>query len=57
MLPCAQVVLTIHQPNSLITSKFDDLMMLGAGRLLYHGPWKDAVDFFAGAGYVRTSAI
>lgn len=45
------VVVTIHQPNSLITSKFDDFMLLAAGKLVYGGPWDDAVDFFSLAGY------
>ncbi|GAB4821715.1 hypothetical protein N2152v2_008761 [Parachlorella kessleri] len=45
------VVVTIHQPNSLITSLFDDFMLLGAGKLLYYGPWENAVEFFSNAGY------
>ena len=47
-----QVVATLHQPNSLMTSKFDDFMLLGAGRVVYGGPWENAVDFFADCGLV-----
>jgi len=45
------VVLTIHQPNSLITSKFVDFMLLSDGKLVYGGPWSDSVDFFKRAGF------
>lgn len=44
------VVLTIHQPNSLITSKFDDFLLLASGRCVYFGPWEGAVPFFAAVG-------
>ncbi|EFN53222.1 hypothetical protein CHLNCDRAFT_137099 [Chlorella variabilis] len=41
---------TIHQPNSLITSKFDDFLLLHAGSTAYFGLWTGAVDHFAAAG-------
>ena len=44
------IVLTIHQPNSLITSKFDDFMLLAGGELVYFGKWQDAVPFFDAGG-------
>ena len=44
------VVLTIHQPNSLITSMFVDFILLADGKLVYGGPWGDAVSFFNRAG-------
>lgn len=44
------IVLTIHQPNSLITSKFDDFMLLAGGDLVYFGLWEGAVPFFAAGG-------
>jgi len=44
------VALTIHQPNSLITARFVDYMLLADGRLAYGGPWEDAVEFFQRAG-------
>ncbi|KFM27641.1 ATP-binding cassette sub-family G member 2 [Auxenochlorella protothecoides] len=45
------VVVTIHQPNSLITSKFDDFMLLADGRTVFSGAWSDALPFFGAAGY------
>lgn len=44
------VCLTIHQPNSLITSRFDDFMLLSGGELVYGGPYDKAVDVFAAVG-------
>ena len=44
------ICLTIHQPNSLITSKFDDFMLLAYGELVYFGAWEDSIAFFATAG-------
>lgn len=46
-----QVVCTIHQPSSDITDRFDDLLLLAAGRVAYFGAWSDAVDHFAKMGY------
>lgn len=45
------MVVTIHQPNSLITSKFDDFMLLSGGHTVYAGAWDDALPFFGVAGY------
>ena len=44
------ITVTIHQPNSIITSKFDDFMLLAGGELVYFGEWKGSVPFFAAAG-------
>ena len=44
------VALTIHQPNSIITSKFDDFMLLADGNLVFGGLWSESVDFFKQAG-------
>ena len=44
------IVLTIHQPNSLITSKFDDLLLLADGQMIYCGPWENSVEFFGAVG-------
>lgn len=46
------VVLTIHQPNSLITAQFTDFMLLADGCLVYGGPWSGALPFFEAAGFV-----
>ncbi|KAL4435933.1 hypothetical protein ABPG77_000695 [Micractinium sp. CCAP 211/92] len=44
------VCTTIHQPNSYITSKFDDFMLLHAGSVAYFGPWSESVSYFASQG-------
>ncbi|PSC76238.1 ABC transporter [Micractinium conductrix] len=44
------VCTTIHQPNSYITSKFDDFMLLHAGSSVYCGKWCDSVGYFASHG-------
>ena len=44
------IALTIHQPNSLLTSQFDDFMLLAQGEMVYFGEWAGAVPFFASAG-------
>lgn len=36
--------------HSIITSMFDDFMLLVGGRAAYAGPWSGAVDHFASAG-------
>ena len=46
-----QIVLTIHQPSSDICERFDDLILLSCGRMLYCGPWGDADNYFASAGF------
>ena len=45
------VVSTIHQPNSEIFSRFDNLMLLVRGHIIYEGQAKDAVPYFASIGY------
>jgi ABC-type multidrug transport system ATPase subunit len=45
------VVATIHQPSSDIFMLFDDLLLLSEGRVVYYGEAKDAVSYFARAGY------
>jgi ATP-binding cassette subfamily G (WHITE) protein 1 len=45
------VVCTIHQPNSIIFSKFDQLMLLAAQTTIYHGSARGALDFFKDAGH------
>ncbi|PRW59820.1 ABC ATP-binding isoform 1 [Chlorella sorokiniana] len=44
------VCTTIDQPNSIITAKFDDFMLLHAGSTVYFGRWEGAVDYFAAHG-------
>lgn len=46
------VLSTIHQPNSDIYSRFDKLLLLCDGYVMYHGPAKDAVSYFSRLEYV-----
>jgi ABC-type multidrug transport system ATPase subunit len=45
------VVSTIHQPSSEIFSKFDNLILLVRGNIIYQGPSTEAVRYFGGIGY------
>lgn len=45
------VVCTIHQPRSSIFSLFDQLLLLSEGRVMYHGPARDAVAYFASLSF------
>lgn len=44
------VLATIHQPNSNISSLFDDLMIMNKGECVYFGRFDDAVDRFNKVG-------
>jgi len=41
------IVATIHQPSSEIFDLFDDLVLLSAGRVIYHGPANHAMTYFS----------
>jgi hypothetical protein len=46
------VICTIHQPRSNIYALFDQLILLGQGRVVYSGPAQQAVlDHFSSLGY------
>lgn len=45
------VIATIHQPNSLITALFDDLLLLDRGRCVYFGSMSGAVPWFERCGF------
>ena len=45
------IVSTIHQPNSQIFHKFDQLILLAKGRIVYNGPVADATTYFEDLGY------
>lgn len=47
------VICSIHQPRSSIYYKFDDIVLLSEGSLIYTGPAKDeALSYFARYGYI-----
>jgi len=44
------LVATIHQPNSIITSMFDDLMLLVKGECVFFGEFQYAIKAFSNVG-------
>lgn len=44
------VVTTIHQPSSRLFHKFDKLILLGKGSLLYFGKASEAMTYFSSIG-------
>ncbi|KFQ45900.1 ATP-binding cassette sub-family G member 2, partial [Nestor notabilis] len=45
------VIFSIHQPRYSIFRLFDNLTLLAAGRVLYHGPTQHAMEYFQSVGY------
>ncbi|NXA12618.1 ABCG2 protein, partial [Sapayoa aenigma] len=45
------IIFSIHQPRYSIFRLFDNLTLLAAGRLLYHGPAQHAFGYFQSIGY------
>lgn len=45
------VISTIHQPNSEIFSRFDNIMLLVRGNIIYQGGANTAVKYFEKIGY------
>ena len=45
------IITTIHQPSSEIMSRFDRIMCLCEGKIVYDGPPENIPQHFASAGY------
>ncbi|KAM6136661.1 broad substrate specificity ATP-binding cassette transporter ABCG2 isoform 1-T1 [Phoenicopterus ruber ruber] len=45
------IIFSIHQPRYSIFRLFDNLTLLAAGRVLYHGPAQCAIEYFQSIGY------
>ncbi|CAN9510294.1 unnamed protein product [Ophioblennius macclurei] len=45
------IIISIHQPRYSIYRLFDTLSLLVGGRMVYHGPASNALDYFANIGY------
>ncbi|KAM4900300.1 broad substrate specificity ATP-binding cassette transporter ABCG2 isoform 1-T2 [Sylvia borin] len=45
------IIFSIHQPRYSIFRLFDSLTLLAAGRVLYHGPAQQAIQYFQSIGY------
>ncbi|XP_060103373.1 broad substrate specificity ATP-binding cassette transporter ABCG2-like [Heteronotia binoei] len=46
------IIFSIHQPRYSIFKLFDNLTLLAAGRLVYHGPANKVLAYFAALGFV-----
>ncbi|XP_010635689.2 broad substrate specificity ATP-binding cassette transporter ABCG2, partial [Fukomys damarensis] len=46
------IIISIHQPRYSIFKLFDSLTLLASGKLMFHGPAQEAVQYFASAGMV-----
>ncbi|NXN43511.1 ABCG2 protein, partial [Rhinoptilus africanus] len=45
------IIFSIHQPRYSIFRLFDNLTLLAAGKVLYHGPAQNAIEYFQSIGY------
>ncbi|NXR15375.1 ABCG2 protein, partial [Semnornis frantzii] len=45
------IIFSIHQPRYSIFRLFDTLTLLAAGRVLFHGPAQEALQYFQAIGY------
>ncbi|XP_074849743.1 broad substrate specificity ATP-binding cassette transporter ABCG2-like [Carettochelys insculpta] len=45
------IIFSIHQPRYSIFRLFDSLTLLASGKLLYHGPAQNALQYFRSIGY------
>uniref|UniRef100_A0A3P9MKP7 Broad substrate specificity ATP-binding cassette transporter ABCG2 n=1 Tax=Oryzias latipes TaxID=8090 RepID=A0A3P9MKP7_ORYLA len=45
------IIMSIHQPRYSIYRLFDSLTLLVSGKMVYHGPAPNALDYFANIGY------
>ncbi|POM66300.1 Pleiotropic drug resistance protein ABC Superfamily [Phytophthora palmivora] len=45
------VVIALLQPAPEVVALFDDLMILNAGEVMYHGPMSEVEPYFAGLGF------
>ncbi|NXJ36655.1 ABCG2 protein, partial [Ciconia maguari] len=45
------IIFSIHQPRYSIFKLFDSLTLLALGKVLYHGPAKQALEYFSSIGY------
>lgn len=44
------IIFSIHQPRYSIFKLFDSLTLLALGKVLYHGPAKQALEYFSSIG-------
>lgn len=52
------IIMSIHQPRYSIYRLFDTLTLLVSGKMVYHGPAANALNYFANIGeYLATCDI
>lgn len=51
------IIFSIHQPRYSIFRLFDNLTLLAAGRMLYHGPAQNAIEYFKSIGEFSSGAL
>ncbi|KAJ2723313.1 hypothetical protein GGI07_002741 [Coemansia sp. Benny D115] len=49
-------LMTIHQPSAEMVDMFDKIIILAQGKLMYMGPMKQALPYFASIGYPSTNS-
>lgn len=49
------VIFSIHQPRYSIYKMFTNLILLSLGKVVYHGPAPEALDFFSSIGESQIS--
>ncbi|KAJ1671901.1 hypothetical protein GGF38_000452, partial [Coemansia sp. RSA 25] len=49
-------MMTIHQPSAEMVAKFDKLILLSQGKLVYMGPTSQALPYFENQGYPSTNS-
>lgn len=49
------IILSIHQPRYSIIKRFDTLTLLSRGEMVYHGPSREALEYFSGIGEARVT--
>ncbi|KAJ1738278.1 hypothetical protein LPJ68_005678 [Coemansia sp. RSA 1086] len=49
-------LMTIHQPSAEMVAKFDKLILLSQGKLVYMGPANQALPYFESLGYPSTNS-
>jgi ABC-type multidrug transport system ATPase subunit len=51
------VIMTLHQPSSLVFDMIDDLFLLESGKVVYSGPIRKASPYFASIGFDNPNRI
>lgn len=51
------IIFSIHQPRYSIFKLFDSLTLLALGKVLYHGPANQALDYFSSIGKLSVPRV